>query len=353
MSDGPEYPEAGDRLAAGPDVRAVITAEIRRWVTDGILSARTGQRLLAEYEPEYPTAPSTPTEERWPRVRIPLTPRMGLLYLGGLLVFCAAVILVGQVWEDVGASGRLALLLAPTVGLYLAGALTRRSGAEARARSDVLLFFGAALLPFAVGLGAQWAGGPDAATTWWLWAVASLATLAGHVATLTLFRSPLLTLPYTGSAVWTAFAVTQWVVDDLLETADSALAFVAAGCALLAVGLIERRREHPTFAFAPDLVGAGCALIGMFAMATTGVAAWEACSVAACVGMLGASVALRNQTYLLCGAVALMLNIFQIGFEHFGETIGVPATLVACGCLCVAMGFLVQRVRKGQVSLGS
>lgn len=349
MSDADGCSETVTRDAPDPAVRAVVTAEIAHWVADGLLSPRLGQRLLAECEPTSRPKAALPVEERWPQVRIPLTPGMVLLYLGGLLVFCAACILLGQAWDDLGAGGRFAILFAPTAALYAAGISTRRPGGDPTV-SNVLLFFGGAILPFAVALAAQCPGGPDGDVALWLSAVASLVALAANIATLAAFRSPVLTLPYVGTGIWAAFAVTQWLAGGVLGSEESAAAFIVGGCALLAVGVVERRRGHPAFAFAPDLVGAVSLLLGMLVLQGPHNAVAEAASVLVCLAMMVASVPPRSQTYLLCSAAALMLNVFFVGFEHFGETIGAPAALIVCGGLCIGTGFLVQRVRRAQAS---
>jgi uncharacterized integral membrane protein len=41
----------------------------------------------------------------------------------------------------------------------------------------------------------------------------------------------------------------------------------------------------------------------------------------------------------------LVINIFRIGMQYFGDQVGLPLTLLACGALTIGAGLMVQRMR--------
>ncbi|MGC9316823.1 MAG: DUF2157 domain-containing protein, partial [Armatimonadota bacterium] len=177
---------------------AFVRSEIRRWVGEGLLGEDDAERLLAQYEakPRPARAEAPDIEDHWPRIRIPLSASMVLLYIGGLLMVIAAIMLLGRLWDDLGQGGHFAMVLIPAVALYAAGARLYLSESDRRVAGLVMLCFACILVPAVLMLGAVWILGDDTATAPATGAFVALIALGIQVATLHLFPSPLLTIPY-------------------------------------------------------------------------------------------------------------------------------------------------------------
>jgi uncharacterized membrane protein len=330
-----------------------LRQEVERWQHDGLVSGELAARILQRYPSADGAAgrdQEADLESDWPRLRIPVTPGMVLLYLGGLLVLAAAAMLLSQAWPGLGDGGRFALVALPTVALYAAGwALYRQAGAN-RLFGLAMLFFGALMVPYAIGLGAIWrvgeaAFGRNPGPAFGV----MLAACAVHVATLALNRSPVLTLPYPFTFVVAVVAGAAWLTMPLRnEQAVIPSALAGAGLVLLAVGLWERGRSQPAFALMPNAVGCFATLGGLWLLGETTVRpGMDVVALIACLALIAASVAVRNEVYLMFGAGFLVINIFALGFHYFGDSFQLPVTLMLCGGLSMGVGFWVQRVRKG------
>jgi uncharacterized membrane protein len=278
-----------------------------------------------------------------------MTPGMVLLYLGGLLVVSAALLLIADVWKDLGDGGRFLLVLAPTIALYGIGAYLHHSDESRRLSGTVLLFFACLIVPLALSLGMVAAfGNHHSGASARMLAVAA-ATFAIHMGTLFAFRSPLFTIPYPMSFLWLAgqgadIAFTSW--GHHVNRPISGV-MVVAGLLLMGAGAYHAERGKRAYAAVPDFVGAMCALGALVALGAGGHEPfWELVSVLASLGVIALSVARKNALYLAAGSLYLLINIFTIGFEYFSKSAGLPLTLMACGGLSIAAGYAVQRVRK-------
>lgn len=341
------------------DTIAFVRKEIHRWRDKGLISHRLAERLLAEYEPktEPESKPAIAPEDAWPKIRIPLTPGMVLLYLGGLLIVSAAIMLLHQVWVGLGEWGRFALILLPTGALYGFGARLHVTQPNQRIPALVMLFFACLLAPFAL-----WLGGdcllldqqyPLREIRQTQAVVVAILTLAIHLGTLYRFRSPLLTILYPLSFIWvtlqsmdlatTGMSWGEWRLREQMH----GVAMLVAGLLLVAVGIYHVQQKKPAYAIVPDLVGAFCALGALVFLGAHGSQpVWEMLALLLSLAALAASVYRKNQRYLFVGALFLTINIFSLGFEYFEDTVGLPITLVLCGGISMALGYGVQRIRK-------
>ena len=333
---------------APTDPISFVKSEIARWQKGGLISARLAQRLLLDYTPRKATDRPFSPQDDWPRMNVPMTPGMVLLYLGGILILTAALMLVSQFWQDLGRWGRFALVLMPTAGLYAYGGWRYSAAKEGRLGALVMVFFGCLVAPLAFGLGldAITQGHVDSGGM----VMVALASLALHLASLYLFRSPVLTIPYPLALLWVFGQVGDASLGSGYHSGEERLVFgcvLAGGLILVAIGAYLGQVRRHAYAAVPDLVGSFAALLSIFILGVDHHEHfWQALLIVASLGALAASVYRRNQTYLFAGAIFLMVGIFSIGFEYFENTAGLPLTLLICGALTIAVGFGVQRVRK-------
>jgi hypothetical protein len=348
-----ESAPVGETASPTPENVAVIRAEIERWRRDGLISPRLAERLRAEYDPHRSpiNRPAAAPGEDWSQFRITMTPGMVLLFLGGILIFCAVAMLVAEFWKDLGNGGRFLLALLPTGILYAAGASLHVRAPKQRVMAAVMLFFACILVPLTLGMGMVWLFGDTyvsgASETRWF--ILAALTLAIHLATLSLFRSPALTIPYPLSFLWVALQGAQIGHSGHYAGQDRIIsgAVLVAGLLLLAVGYFMAERKRPAYAVMPDLAGSFATLTALAALGADGhQPVWEFLSIVASLGAIAASCYRKNQTFLFVGALFLIVNIFSIGFEYFANTTGMPVTLLLCGALSMAAGYGIQRVRK-------
>jgi len=254
-------------------------------------------------------------------------------------------------WVGLGPSGRFALVLLPTVALYYVGVYLHLTERQRRAAADQVLFAACLLVPWTLLLGALWVAPDSALDPGVLWVIAAV-TLAIHLGTLYRFPSQLLTIAYPLTLIWLAMETVAVVTPEGHSLSSNGVggALLASGLVLLAAGIYHAQQQKPAYALAPDVVGVLALLIGLATLGADGHhPGWEFLSFVASLGLIAGSVPQKNQIYLLAGAVFLTINIFWIGFEYFGESAGLPLTLLICGALSMAAGYMVHRVRKEHI----
>jgi len=335
----------GDRDAATSTTEAVVEKRIAEWVAAGLLSERQAERLRRHGQ----TAAATRAElapDDWERYRIPLTPSSVLIVLGCLLIACAGWAAASQVWEQVGAAGRFLFLLIPTVLLFGVGATLHRRDRDRAVGGSVALFFASALTPFAVAMGAEAAlghplHGPDGVL-----AAIGGVSLAVQIAAFAAFPSPALTLPYPVMALWTAgatAAATSARGHD--ESVPAGIAVAMVGALLIVVAHLIRRSDRPGYAVLPEIIGLFGVLGALFVLSTRdGAVGWQVAAVVSALAAIGASCVVRRPSFLFVGSLLLVVHIFHLGFEYFGETAGLPLTLLVCGGLSLAAAFGARRL---------
>jgi hypothetical protein len=338
-----------EEAARRADRIGFVRAEIARWRAAGLVQPRLAARLLAEYEPHGRRHDDVPAEDAWPRFSIPLTPGLVLLFIGGILVLSAVIMLLAQSWKELGEAGRAAVGLLPTLALFgWAGYLKARAPSQ-RSTAALLAFFACLLTPLALWLlvDALTGGGPGDHISKDTAVFVALLTLAVHVGALAAFRSPLLTLPYPLSALWLAIQAAVLATGPSGGAGPAGAALILAGVLLMAAGYAAAASGRPTYAAMPDLFGSLALMSGLTTLGADGhKPGWELLMAAGSLGFVAASVWRRNQRYLLTGALFTIISVFDLGFEYFEDTAGLPVTLIVCGLLSMGVGFAVQRVRK-------
>ncbi len=254
-------------------------------------------------------------------------------------------------WPDLGPSSRFALVFLPTVTLYYVGVRLHLKERERQATADVMLLAGGLLAPWTLLQAALWVSPDNALEPAALWIIAAV-TLAIHVETLHRFPSPLLTILYPFTVIWLAMETAAVATPEGHSLSSSGVggALLASGLVLLVAGIYHAQQQKPAYALVPDIVGVLALVIGLATLGADGHhPGWEFLSFVASLGLIAGSVPQKNHIYLLAGAIFLTINIFWIGFEYFGESAGLPLTLLICGALSMAAGYMAHRVRKEHI----
>ena len=317
--------------ALGGDGRA-IHAAIGRWVEAGLITREQAAAIEA-----FESGPALPAR------RVPLVTE-ALGYLGSALALAAGRVFLGQVWDEIARSGRLAILGGAAALLWLAGWSLRRMEEPALGRLMGVLWFGsvgffAAFLALAApsakenehalptlfaGIGATIYG-----AVLWLVRKQSLQLLAAFGGTITLVIGVILT-SWQNPPVWVV-AIAVW----------------ALGGILLALGW----REVATPAFAAILAGAVAAAIGP-SVGGASASGMLFVGLATAVGLMAASVGLHRTELLGVGALAVFMYVVSISSRFFAETLGAPLTLLIAGVALLVLALVSTRLRRFTTARG-
>jgi uncharacterized membrane protein len=272
-----------------------------------------------------------------PKPRVPLIAEI-LGYLGAALVLSAALGLASQFWSELDVAVRIALLVAVTALLLVAGWSIRNSSEPAFRRLASFL---------------------------WLAAVGGAGFLADIVATDALdidtgFSIPIgLAMTSLAAALWLARRTAPQLIGLF-----AGIAFLTAGISDLlggddpfgillwgvgVVGLVSARLdlispERTAFALSSTavLIGAQWAAVEFF-VDTHGWAL--ALGLASALSMQGLSVAWRSLVLLGFGSAGVLLFLPQLVDEYFGDAIGGTAALLVAGVALLVVALVTVRLR--------
>jgi hypothetical protein len=298
---------------------------LAKWQREGIITAAQAEAIRAAEESARP-AP-----------RIPLVAEV-VGYLGAAFVLSAAVALTAQFWSDLAVAVRVAVLLAVTALLLLAGWSIRASEEPAFRRLGSFLWFaavgGAGLLGDVVATDAL-----DLDTGFSLPTGAVMTALA---LALWLLRRASLQLVAVFAGVLFLVAGTSDVLggDDLFG-----LLLWAVGVASIVLarrGVLGPQRTAYALAGAAVLVGAQWAAVEVFGN-TQGWAL--TLGLLSAIALLVVSVAWRSPVLLGFGTAGVFLFLPQLVDEYLGGAIGGTSALLVAGVALLGVAVVSVRLR--------
>lgn len=291
-----------------------IDTDLDAWIAAGIISSDQADQIRAI---------------ETPHVRRPGPVREVVGYLGAALLAVAALVLVGDVWDDLDRWPRVALCVAAATGLIATGLLVRRAGDDRTMRRLGRVSLMLATVPAGAAVGIAVASAATAEVS----VLAGFTAAAGYAA-----------LVYRLDASWAShvalFAATTGVsltiepataIDAFLWVTGPLLFGLGAGWMLAATyGRLPPRIEG-------EVLGAGALGFGSVLI----VAAADPSAgggVLMMVGMIGVAIGclvigarLDRVAWLATGVIGLLGYLPWALTELFGEGIGVPIGLAATG----------------------
>lgn len=308
-----------------------LDGQLRRWVAAGLISAEQAERIAASETARLPAPrPGEPTAPRGPSLVVE-----ALGYLGGVLILAAGALLVGQLWQDLSALTRLALLVVVAAVLVGAGlAVPPRLGPAGTRLRTVLWSLSVLASAGALGvLGSDvldWReedvallafGGASAiaAALWWvtrtgLLQAALLVTLGGVTASV-------------------AFRVT----DDESVAGLAVWLLGAAWLGLGTAGVLHPRRTA-------QVLGAVAALFGV--QVTTDTTWGLALALATVAALIALAMLLGDLVLLAVGAVGALRVVPQVVGEWFPGELAAPLVLLVVGVMLVGAAVRIARRRE-------
>lgn len=306
------------------------------WVAAGLIDPEQAERIRT-FESDAASGPADARPNgmtggtRWR-----LAEALG--YLGGALAVLAAVLLVGEFWDELETWARLLLLLTTSALLLAAGAWARVTRVEAVGRLGGFLWFASVVTwAFAVGIAIDRTVEPADETTvlvvgllsvsyaaplWW-WrreALQQLAVFAGLAAALlaALGHVEHIEPEGFGMSLW-ALAVSWGLFTWAGPVRPTRTGYVVAGFAALAGSQVVSFGAEPGWGHALGLLTAAI--------------------------LLAASVAVGSFAMMGLGAAGAFVFVAQIVFEYFADTIGVPLALFVVGVLLIGAAVLTAHLK--------
>jgi hypothetical protein len=267
-----------------------------------------------------------------------------LYYIGGGIVFLGIAILVSQNWSDFSPLTRILVTLGSGIAAYFAGLTFIRDGRTERV-GQAFFSIAALLLPLGLFVTFDQAGyGTEQASTNTL--VSGL--LSGmFLASFFALKKDVFLLFAILFSTWLFFALTSWMVGSAGWFYDVwwrfyAYRFVAVGLSYVLLGYHFQRtgREGFTgFLYGFGSLGILSGALWLGGWSPEASILWEALFPGVVLGMMFLSVHLRAKSFLVFGAMFLMIYILKITAEYFQENLGWPLALVIAGLALIAIGY--------------
>jgi hypothetical protein len=319
-----------------PHQRAPLEAQVRDWVTEGIISEEQAARIRDRARVPAPETREQETQRvtglGGAELRSYAVEALG--YLGGLLVVIAATLLANLYWSDLGVGARLGILAGAAVGLVAAGSLTPAGRGDAWSRLRSVLW--AAATVAAAGFTAVLADevldlrGTDMGLT-----VSGTATAVAALLWLA-HRVPLQQVVLMVGAMLTAGAAMDQFLDG-----DWAIGIGIWAVALvwLVLGWTEVLR--------PPAMAMSFGALGMVfgASATMSGDAGIVLGLVTVVGVVLVAVIARELPMLAAGALGTLMIVPRAVNEWFPGDLAAPFVLLALGAGLVALAVWIARSR--------
>lgn len=308
-----------------------IDQRLDEWTAAGLIDAEHARRIR-----DYEAARDEPAA---PRDRLPAAAE-AVGYLGAVLAIVAGGLVVGEVWDQLTAWGRVTLAGLVTVVLLIAGASLRTRDHPAVMRLTGLLWLGAvAGVAATAGLGADQRELTAEAVT----VIASGAALLLAAVLYALRRTALQLIALslaTGATALSLLSVPQAEVDVgayglLLWGLGVAWALLAAGGWL--------RPERTATVMGLLAVGIGCQV----GTAGTYQSSAIVLALVSAAVLIWLSVVADRVLLLGFGVAGVFVFVPQAVFVFVGDSIGAPLALLLTGLLLVATAVGMVVLRRG------
>jgi hypothetical protein len=321
-----------------------LSAVIEQWMADGIITAEQADRMRDDLVEPLTVSPGDSPALVSAPVPGPRTSRAALVtealgYLGGVIILVALGLVVGNLWDQLSAGVRLALVGVVALLLLVAGALipARLGATGTRLRSVLWLASSTAMAAF-LGLGAsEWAG----------WVDESEVTIAAFGTAL-----------YSGVLWWAHRHLLQQVAVfvpllvgvgagvSLLPDAGALPGLAVWGVSVawlaLAWGGLLPGRQVGTVLGAVGMVGAAATLVDQ---------GWGVILALATVSaLISLGLAFRDLFLLGVGAAGTLMVLPPIMGRYFPGALAPALVLLGLGVLLVLAAVLTTRRRGDAVS---
>jgi hypothetical protein len=272
-----------------------------------------------------------------------------LYYIGAGIVFFGLVIFVYQNWNYLNSIARILVSLGSAIAAYMMGAMLFRHEDQKELSLSFFLISGL-LLPVGLGV-AFYESGLDTASAQVQSLISGIA-FAVSVFTFMFFRSSLFIIFQVLFATWSYFALTSYIFMSLGGLADGnwfAYRTLVLGLSYLFLAFHLSHGSRKSLVNWLNVAGLAAFLGSVLVLggySPSQNAFWEIIFPGLVFAVILLSVYLKNNVYLIMGAVFLMIYILKITGEYFSQGLGWPVSLIVAGLLLIGVGFLTVRLKK-------
>ncbi|MDR2987494.1 MAG: hypothetical protein LBV34_21915 [Nocardiopsaceae bacterium] len=270
-----------------------------------------------------------------------------LAYGGATLILVGGGVAVGEAWQDITDWGRLGIFGGAALFFLAAGLIVVRSGEPAIQRMESVVWF---VSSACAGAAAGFAAGGLYGSSGSVAVLVAGVAIAAYSAALWLVRRRELQL------VAMTTGVTLAVGANLITIAGSAGPRLAISLGLWALGvgwvIVGWQYPQPLWSTVPLAIA--------ITLIAPGIAVWQYGWVYAFgIGTAGAAMVVavshRRTALLAAGMLALFGYVTSAVVRYFHASLGLPATLAACGVLLLAFAVVMALIRRqpGQPLAGS
>jgi uncharacterized membrane protein len=291
--------------------------EAQHWVREGLVSAQQAEAILARY----------PASAAWFTRPIAI-----FSVLGGVLLVCAAALIVAHNWQEIPRWGKLGGVAALMLAAHAGGLGLRARGGEKLAGG--LFVLGGGLLLVGIGLVGQLYNlsgrQSDAILLWWV-----LLVSAGYA----LPSVALVVLGWLGACAWYVtllFDRTTWLGRDVQSDARLALVAIAAGGLLAwALGVLHGDGEYRRVRQCFEQVGLCAAGVALVPLGLFGSHVWS-------VDSLMSRWPTAILSVLAVATVMLVVTPSRLPRDRFTARAGPAAALLLVVLFCVGVVVALQ-----------
>ncbi len=272
-----------------------------------------------------------------------------LAAVGGAIVFLGVAVLVWQNWARLGSLAQILATLGSGIAAYAAGLSFLQHKTYGRL-AEAFFLLSALLLPLGLFVTFREAG-YDINEPMTHVVVAGVLTLT-FLSSFFLFRTSLFLLFTVFAATWLYYAFTTLLTqgNPLFEPWNfSFYRTLIAGLSYILIG--HELQKMGRYTLAGFLQGTG-----VFAFLLSAILLghwepdqsffWETLSPGLALGAIFLSLWSRVRSFLVFGALFLMINILKLTAEYFQESLGWPVALIAAGACLIIVGFITLKLGK-------
>lgn len=265
-----------------------------------------------------------------------------LSYVGGAIVFLGIAVLIWQNWTIMNSMTRIVVTLGCGLAAYVT-AVVLQYDERFEHPAQAFFFLSAVLIPSGTFV-TLYEGGVDIFSAG-VNPIVALAVFGMYMLSYFVFRKNVLLLFSILFGTWAFFAVTTYIMDNtpLFEAwRSSAYRVMVIGVSYLALGYFFQQNGKPGltgFLYGFGILGFLSAALALGEWTPYQSQFWELIYPGLVIATMLLSVPLKSKSFLVFGAIFLVVYIMKITAEYFTDTLGWPLALVIVGLALIGVGF--------------
>jgi hypothetical protein len=272
--------------------------------------------------------------------------------IGALIVIIGIAILLGQHWDEIGMLGRILSTMGIAVVTYFAGIALRRPNQSFL--SQTMFLISAVLAPFSMYVVLHEAGIVFNAFNQ---TISALILLVVFSVAYFIRRQHILVIVMVGLASWAYYAFLDNILSPVgydFNWVKWATIFLGTSYILIATGYQTAiARKGMPLGEGERSVSDILYGLGTFAVLLAGISLggiWDFVFILVIFAAFYLSVYVKSRAMLLFAALFLMVHAVRLTSKYFVGSVGWPVSLIVCGFLVIAIGYLTYHLNRRYLS---